>query len=138
MKDKLPFTDSNGVNRLYYASDEETGWTIGLIISEDELFAPLDKLLLNLIIIIAVVFVIIVAMAIYYSKYITDRIKPVNNLSKDIAEGDLTHNLEIKSEDELGQMGGHLNNMINNLRNIVVKCFLIYRKLSSHLSGTNC
>ncbi len=116
---QVTFTDSNGVNRLYYASDEETGWTIGLIISEDELFAPLDKLLLNLSIIIAVILVIIVAMAIYYSKYITDRINPVNKLSKDIAEGDLTHNLEIKSEDELGQMGGHLNNMINNLRNIV-------------------
>lgn len=115
------FNDSNGKNRLYYASDNETGWTVGLIISEKELFAPLTVLMQNLIKIIAVIFILIILIAIFYSKYITNKIKPVNELSKAIADGDLTQKLEIKSEDELGQMSSHLNDMVSNLKNIVLE-----------------
>jgi methyl-accepting chemotaxis protein len=118
---QVVFNDSNGKNRLYYASDNETGWTIGLIISEEELFAPLAVLVQNLIKIIAVVCIIIILIAFFYSKYITDKIKPVSELSKAIADGDLTQKLEIKSEDELGQMSSHLNDMVSNLKNIVLE-----------------
>ncbi|NMM65947.1 methyl-accepting chemotaxis protein [Clostridium sp. P21] len=118
-KGEITFNDSNGKNRLYYASDNDTGWTVGLIISEKELFSPLTVLMLNLIKIIAVIFIIIILVAVFYSKYITDKIKPVSELSKVIADGDLTQKLEIKSEDELGQMGKHLNDMVSNLKDIV-------------------
>lgn len=116
---ELSFKDSNGTNRVYYASDPDTGWTVCLTISEKELFAPLATLMKNLIAIIAVIFIIIILITVLFSKYITDKIKPVSNLSKVISDGDLTQKLEIKSEDELGQMSVHLNNMVDNLRNIV-------------------
>jgi len=113
------FTDSNGKSRIYYSKVPETGWITLLTISEKELFAPLNVLLQKLVIVIVIVSIIMIILVILFSRYITDKLKPVNVLSLAIAQGDLTQNLQIKSVDEIGQMSGNLNHMVTNLRDIV-------------------
>jgi len=113
------FSDSNGKNRIYYEKVPETGWIITLTISEKELFAPLNVLLQKMLTLVVIVSIIMIILVVFFSKYITDKLKTVNVLSEAIAKGDLTQNLDIKSVDEIGQMSGSLNQMVTNLRDIV-------------------
>ncbi|WP_242873050.1 methyl-accepting chemotaxis protein [Clostridium magnum] len=51
-------------------------------------------------------------------------LNPLDKLAlaaENVAEGDLTKNIEIETNDEVGKLGLSFNNMISNLKNIVVK-----------------
>jgi methyl-accepting chemotaxis protein len=55
------------------------------------------------------------------SALIGKNLKPLGNLAKgaeDVSNGDLTKNIEIKTEDEIGKLGESFNNMIENLRSM--------------------
>lgn len=113
------FTDSNGKNVVYYENEAETGWILALVISEKELYAPLNALVQKLIIISIIIIAIMILTIVLYSNYIANRLKNVNNFSKQIAEGNLTHKLELVSNDEISHMSVNLNYMADNLKNIV-------------------
>jgi methyl-accepting chemotaxis protein len=46
-------------------------------------------------------------------------IKQINLVSKKVAEGDLNHNVNIKSNDELEELGSYINIMINSLNKVL-------------------
>lgn len=114
------FTDNNGANRVYYSTENELGWKICLIIPESELNASSNNLLITSLIVIVITIFLLVIAILLYSGYLTNRLKPVNLLSKNIAIGDLTTgSLVVKGDDEIGQMSENLNIMVGNLRVIV-------------------
>mgnify|MGYP001305574486 CR=1 FL=1 len=56
----------------------------------------------------------------YLSRDITERLKKVTKIAKEIAGGNLaTEKLEIKSADEIGQLGEAVNQMAENLKNVI-------------------
>ncbi|WP_035796702.1 methyl-accepting chemotaxis protein [Clostridium akagii] len=114
------FTDNNGVNKVYYSTESELGWKICLIIPQSELNASSANLLIISLIVIAITLFLLVIVILLYSGYLTNRLKPVNLLSKNIALGNLaTDSLVVKGDDEISQMSENLNTMVENLRNIV-------------------
>ncbi|MBV7276394.1 methyl-accepting chemotaxis protein [Clostridium sp. PL3] len=113
------YDGEDGKNRIYYSTVPETGWVMALTISEKEMMSPIAVLLSKLIVVISITIIIVVLIVIGYARYITNKIKPVNKLAHDIAEGDLTKVLEINREDELGQMGKSMNHMVQNLKSLV-------------------
>lgn len=114
------FTDNNGVNKVYYSTESELGWKICLIIPQSELNASSSNLLITSLIVIAITLFLLVIVILLYSGYLTNRLKPVNLLSKNIALGDLaTDSLVAKGDDEISQMSENLNTMVENLRTIV-------------------
>ena len=115
------FEDENGKNVAYYEQIPELGWNVVLSIPEKELYAPINKLLINIIILILITCVLVTLAISFFSKYITKNVKEVNELSHAIAEGDLTQVIEVRSANELGSMGNNLNKMTNNLRGLVEK-----------------
>ena len=115
------FEDENGKNLAYYKQIPELGWSIVLSIPEKELYAPINKLLINIVILGLITCVLVILVVSAFSKYITKNIKEVNDLSHAIAEGDLTQVIKVKSQNELGSMGNNLNKMTNNLRALVEK-----------------
>lgn len=104
---------------IYYAEVPGTNWIVGLNISEDELYSPLNNLLKNNLITVIVATIIISFIIIVFVKKLSESIETVSKLSKTIAEGDLTQKLDIKSEDEIGQMCNSLNVMNDNLKHII-------------------
>lgn len=61
-------------------------------------------------------------------------LNPLNKLAlaaENVAQGDLTNNIEIKNHDEIGKLGLSFNNMILNLKNIVTKINEISVSLTS-------
>ena len=115
------FEDENGKNFAYYKQMPELGWNVVLSIPEKELYAPINKLLISIIILILITCVLVTLAVSVFSRYITKNVKAVNELSHAIAEGDLTHTIKVKSKNEFGSMGNDLNRMTNNLRTLVEK-----------------
>jgi methyl-accepting chemotaxis protein len=115
------FEDENGKNLVYYKQIPELGWNVVLSIPEKELYAPINKLLINIVILSLITCLVMTLAVSIFSRYITKNIKEVNNLSHAIADGDLTQTIQVRSENEIGAMGNDLNRMTNNLRSLVEK-----------------
>lgn len=117
------YYDGNDKRVIYYIPIGETNWVLAITMSQSEIYAPLRSLLTTLIILGLIMLALISAAIIVYSNYITKSVSEVNKLSATISGGDLTQSIDVKSEDELGQMTENLNVMSQNLRN-VFKSFL--------------
>jgi len=115
----VKYSDDGDTNQLYYEKLPGTGWVLGLIIPEQELYQPVRSLLFT-IVLISLVGLLITLLAVYlYSQFITRNLKQVNRLSQTMATGDFTSTLTIHSADEFGTMAQHLNQMISNVRKLL-------------------
>ncbi|MCI1694028.1 methyl-accepting chemotaxis protein [Aneurinibacillus aneurinilyticus] len=112
----VTYTDENGLNRIYYKKVPENGWILSLVIPENEMFSPVRSLVNALIAASVVAIVIAVVIILLYSRYIIRNITRVNELSGIMSSGDFTHHIEIKTEDEFGQMFRNFNFMNDTLR----------------------
>jgi len=66
-----------------------------------------------------VAFLITAAAAVYLSMLISRGLKAAGEAMRQVAEGDLTRTVEVKSKDEIGVLLGHVNLMIERLRGVV-------------------
>jgi len=101
---------------VYYAKVPETGWILALAAPEQELYAPLNRLMTGMLVAIAVAILVMAAAVAWFSRYMTKQIEQMNMLSARLSEGDFTMQLEVRTEDELGQMGHRFNQMAASLR----------------------
>jgi methyl-accepting chemotaxis protein len=89
--------------------------------------------------VIAIVSVIVlgvfVALAIVTVRNIKKPITTVVNAAKQISAGDLTRNIEVNSQDEMGSMAGGLNSMIDNLRNAFQRIVSSIKTMTTDTSG---
>lgn len=112
------FTNEDGWNRVYYKTVPETGWTMAMVIPEKELYAPLNELLIKLLIITAMATGIVILVIFMFSRYFSAKVKSVTTLSQNMSEGDFTHRLDEDSVDEFGQMARNFNSMTSKLNDI--------------------
>lgn len=112
--------DSSDKELVYYKPIPDTNWILALTIPNSELYQPINNLLLILSIVGISALVCLVIIVLLFSSNIKKRIEQVNELSAYVSSGDLTHSVEAKSRDELGQMTVNLNNMSSVLKGIVV------------------
>ncbi|MCY6958708.1 methyl-accepting chemotaxis protein [Clostridium brassicae] len=120
-KEGISSFDEEGKNFVYYKQIPNLEWSIVLSIPQKELYAPVNKLLMNIIILSTITCILVILTVSIFGAYITKNIKEVNDLSYAIAEGDLTQTTNIKSQNELGSMGKNLNRMTNNLKELIGK-----------------
>ncbi|QXE18059.1 hypothetical protein B5S50_03925 [Clostridium sp. 001] len=111
--------DKNGRNIVYFDEVPETKWIVAICIPEKELYAGVISLMNRMIAIAAIFILILVLSIIFLVKYLKSNVDKVNNLAKSLGLGDLTHKVQINSEDEFGQMAVNLNFMIDNIKQIV-------------------
>ncbi len=112
---------ANGVQRLCNYSPLET-MTLLVTIDEDEVLAPLKKLELALKIVGIFFFVIGLVAAILVSKLITTKIKHMQGLIQEVAQGNLlveVGNSHLKHGDEIFKMERSLDEMVKSLRSLV-------------------
>lgn len=113
------FTDDKGIQKVYYSTVEGTEWIIAVCIPEEEVYLQINSLRNKISIIIVVAIVIVILFILFFANYIGKNIKKVNAFAMKIANGDLTEKLELKSNDELGEMSKYLNKMTENIHSIV-------------------
>ncbi|MED0681354.1 methyl-accepting chemotaxis protein [Aneurinibacillus thermoaerophilus] len=115
----VTYNDKQGVNRIYYKRIPENNWVLALIIPEEELLAPVHSLVNALILTTVIAIAITIAIILLYSRYITNNIERVNQLSAAMSDGDFTQNIEVKTEDEFGQMFRNFNIMTRTLKDMM-------------------
>lgn len=100
--------------RVYYAPVPGFGWTLAIDVAEADLLAPLNDLLYRMFTIFIIAIIITSAALFFYSRYIVRNIKMVNQFAMAIVQGDLSQSIEVRSNDEFGQMTENLNTMREN------------------------
>ncbi|TCJ03542.1 methyl-accepting chemotaxis protein [Cytobacillus praedii] len=133
------------IDQVTYVSDkdEETGWEIFSVISQEEiksfsnqisqnmssrivdadkkLQSIFTKLLSAQVIIILILLAISIVTSLFFAKYFIQPIKKLSTFLKDVANGDLTRKMEVKSKDEISALFISVNHMIDSLRNMASK-----------------
>ncbi|MCH5138671.1 methyl-accepting chemotaxis protein, partial [Clostridiaceae bacterium UIB06] len=110
----------NGVKKLIaYNVDKDMGLIYGANIPTSE-FMGISKTVINIMLIIGVIALIATAIiALLISKSITNPISKVVNAMGNVAKGDFTTNVQIKSNDEIGIMGSKINETLERLRSSI-------------------
>ncbi|MGE5631129.1 MAG: methyl-accepting chemotaxis protein [Caulobacteraceae bacterium] len=111
--------DKNGNNSVYYAPVSGTGWMLALIVSEKELYQPLNKLTIRVALIILGALALIVLIIMLFSMYITGNIKKILVFADALGDQDLTHVIDINSSDEFGSLAKSLNKSVDNIRQMI-------------------
>ncbi len=75
----------------------------------------------NYLILASIIMVIVMFFLVYLTsqQMITKPLKKIVNFTENVAQGDLTHDIEVESGDEIGQLAGSMENMIGELRKVV-------------------
>ncbi|HOM28705.1 MAG TPA: methyl-accepting chemotaxis protein [Deltaproteobacteria bacterium] len=102
-----------------FAPVKMTGWSIGLSLPDEEFLAP-ARTVRNIVLVVAVVaFAAVFAVFYLFARTISSAIRKGVDLAVSVSEGDLTSDIDIHQNDEIGQLADALRNMIAKLRNIV-------------------
>lgn len=105
---------------LYYYTIPATGWHIAIQMPQSELLQPLIELFGKLVVIAVAALVLCCVLVLLQVSFIAKNIRQVQVFAQQLSSGDFTIDpLEVKSEDELGTMGGSLNDMYKANRNVI-------------------
>ncbi|SDE15315.1 methyl-accepting chemotaxis protein [Paenibacillus sp. UNCCL117] len=117
---------------IAYGPIQETGYSLFYSIKMDEVLKSSKSIQLNMILIMSIAAVVVVALAIYVSGTIAKPIKKVTERVKQIASGNLSGStLILKSKDEVGQLGTHIQVMTDSLRDLIGKVAETAEQLAS-------
>ena len=115
------YKDGNDSPVVYYSSLGDTKWILGITVSNSEKVKSLRSLLATITVLSTILIALIALTIIIFSNYITKSIGKVNKLTSIVSSGDLTYELEITSEDELGVMSKNLNKMSSDLKTTFIE-----------------
>jgi methyl-accepting chemotaxis protein len=108
--------------KQYYLGFEpvkSAGWSVAATVTQDEVVAPVKSMTTKLIIYFIISVLILVTLIYFLLKHMLKNIAGMSGMINQIAVGDLTHRLDIRSNDELGQMSSDLNGMLTNLNGLI-------------------
>lgn len=105
---------------VYYDMIPDLNWTLVIQIDKDELQAPISALILKLMIVATISIVLSILVILYQVFYLTKTMKQVSIFAENLSRGDFTiEPVNVKGEDELGQMGVALNTMYLENKNVI-------------------
>ncbi|HWL13603.1 MAG TPA: methyl-accepting chemotaxis protein, partial [Ureibacillus sp.] len=107
----------------------DLNWTVAAVYYEDNLH-ELANSIQKVIVIIAIAILLVTFIVLFL--FITSVLKPINKLGtlmEEVSKGDLSVNIEVKSQDEIGLLGQHFNTMISNMKNIIT----VVQESSNHV-----
>lgn len=96
-----------------------TTWALLAEIDEAEVMGPVKKLRISVSILGATLAILIVVLALLVANSIARPLLSGVAFSKTVAEGDLSSRLEVKQDDEVGDLSNAMSSMVVNLSNIV-------------------
>ncbi len=119
-KHKLMYQTFNEKERLLYSNNNsQCNWKIVGMFDKSEVLESLTK---NIFAIMGITAVFMVISVLLSKRLYKDIIQPLNSLIKSMSEcaqGDLTTNTKIKSNDEFGKLGNSFTDMVCKLKEIV-------------------
>ncbi|MFH1479106.1 MAG: ATP-binding protein [Candidatus Omnitrophota bacterium] len=131
--------DKEGEGERLYAFSKQDGyrdfkgfgWYLIVEIEKDQLFSSVKDLIISLLLLSLIISIIAIAIGFYISKTIVDPINRLKDTAKKISSGDFDANIDIKSQDEIGELGASFKEMASSLKEKQV----IQDKWSEELEG---
>ena len=123
-KGSITYKFDNVENIVSFMTSPMQGWGVAVGVSTAEVFSSTKKMgLINLILAFGVTVVLAVSMWMVSGGLIIKPISKVVGSLKDLAEGegDLTVLLDVKSEDEVGELSKCFNTFMEKLKSIIVE-----------------
>lgn len=104
----------------FYKKIPLTNWRVASVISERELFAEGRSLVTTLAMVSVIIIIIIAGIIIFMANKFSKPLRKLCDFSSEIAQGNLTCELNINRNDEIGQVADTLKNTSYELRNMVI------------------
>lgn len=104
----------------FYKKIPLTNWSVASVISERELFAEGRSLVTTLAMVSVIIIIIIAGIIIFMANKFSKPLRKLCDFSSEIAQGNLTCELNINRSDEIGQVAYTLKNTSYELRNMVI------------------
>ncbi|SEM63694.1 methyl-accepting chemotaxis protein [Paenibacillus sp. OV219] len=116
----LQLVDDNGVKRYVgYATSKETGWSVGLTITEKEAMGDFNNVTYMTFGGFAVSLVVLVFITYITLRYMLRNIPQLLAKLKLIENGDLTVQFDLKSKNEIGQISQGLASMVQQIYKMI-------------------
>ncbi|WP_217594225.1 methyl-accepting chemotaxis protein [Cohnella sp. GbtcB17] len=104
---------------VHYDSIPNTDWKLIVAAPKSEIMADVNHAKTLTAWIIVAVLLIVGLIAVFVTGLIVKPILAISGVMKKVAAGDLKDRVPVRTKDELGQMGGNINEMIDSLAGIV-------------------
>ncbi len=111
-----PFTGKNVV--MFYAPVAASGWGLVTVVPVSEMMADVIRMVLIMSAVEIVGILILIGLILLIVKALTRQVVTVRRATSQIAGGDLDVHLDIKQEDEIGQMARDFQRMVDYLAGI--------------------
>ncbi len=116
---KLDYTQQNNQYKMAFMKNEATGWRIGGSISENEVAAATEGIR-NTTILVVALSVLGAAIIIFFNvRSVILPLQKLNEATRVLGKGDLTKRLDKFRQDEIGELAGNFQLMVDNLRGMV-------------------
>ena len=100
---------------ISYLTNGSTRFKIGIVFSGDEMAADVNPIRTFTLMLVAMAVVLAVIISIMISGWITKNLKKLDDAFEKASQGDLSANVDIKTNDEFEKIGSNFNKMIQNL-----------------------
>lgn len=97
----------------------ETPWAIGIEVPVNVIMKKANSILYTVVIVGIIGLILIFILIFFISNMVTSPILKGVAFAKEIAEGNLTANINIKNNDETGELANSLRNMLSRLQEII-------------------
>ncbi|MEC1548904.1 methyl-accepting chemotaxis protein [Bacillus rugosus] len=118
-KGDFQYTMDGDKKKMAFDTNKLTGWKVGGTMYLDEIHEAAQPVLHIALIVLAAAIIIGIIVMTLIIRSITTPLKQLVGSSKRISEGDLTETIDIRSKDELGELGKSFNNMASSLRSLI-------------------
>lgn len=110
----------NGVKKIAFVTTvDELGWKIVAAVDEREIADQTRGLLITLVGFASLLLAIAIVVAIVFSNVILKNIKRISEYISIVSKGDFSKRIDIKTNDEIGQLSHDLNDMLDNVSNLM-------------------
>ncbi|HIW34319.1 MAG TPA: methyl-accepting chemotaxis protein [Candidatus Paenibacillus intestinavium] len=113
------YTFEGAKKRAVFMTNELTGWKIVGSIELAEISQATRSIMYTALIVIAIALLLGAAIIYGIIRSITLPLKQLMHATEKMAEGDLTEEVTIRSQDEIGHLAESVNHMIHNLRELI-------------------
>lgn len=97
-----------------------TGMKLVMIMPKAEVFGALNKLIFSSIIsFIVSILLLFTSLTFFFTRKISNPLKEIENAANKVASGELSTEIPVRSEDEIGVLARSLKIMVENLNNVV-------------------
>ncbi len=135
LKSETGFTkfQEEGVSKVVsFVTVPLTGWKLAIALPEAEVYAEVTDTANKLAMTVVAVLLIMSIVVFLISSSITNPVIKLNKAAAQVAAGDLTSRVDIRTKDEIGQLAKSFNTMTDNIKQLVQEINSLSNSVSSY------